>query len=304
MTGAGAPRRQQLRVAGAPAAGWVVGREDAGVTVVALHGLRGTHHGLLPIVDHLRGVRAGRVRVLVPDLPGFGQSPPLAAGTHDVDGYAAWTRALLAQVGSSAVLLGHSFGSIVAAAVAATLGATTTGTAAADPSPLAGLVLVNPIAAPALEGRRRVATGATTAYHRLAAALPQRPGTALLRSRAVTRVASAAMVTTRDPELRRWIHAEHDRHFNDFASRRSLLECYRAATSHDVSEHAAGVGAPTLLVAGTLDDVAPIQTQRRLVERFTDATLVEVAGTGHLAHYEAPAAVAAAVDSFLAGIAR
>lgn len=287
------PRREDVLVDGALAACWVVGSDDAGRRMLALHGLRGTHHGLLPIVGRLRGVADGSLQVVIPDLPGFGQSPPLASGAHDVQGYAAWARGLLAQSGPGAVLLGHSFGSVVAAAVAASPLST---------QPLAGLVLVNPIAAPPLDGRRRVAAGVTTAYHRLAGALPQRAGTALLRSRVATRVASAAMVTTPDRALRAWIHAEHARHFNRFASRRVLLECYGAAVSHDVTEHAGGVHAPTLLAAGVLDEVTPITSQRALVARFADATLVEVAGTGHLAHYEAPAAVAAAVDAFLAGL--
>ena len=78
-----------------------------------LHGLRGDHHGLAPIVAHLDGLR-----VLVPDLPGFGESSPLPADSHDVEGYRAWTRDLLAIIApdGDAVLAGHSFGSIVAAA--------------------------------------------------------------------------------------------------------------------------------------------------------------------------------------------
>lgn len=294
-------RRADLDVAGTPTACWTVGRGDAPVTLVALHGLRGTHHGLLPIVGRLRGVGDGTLRVVVPDLPGFGESPPLATGAHDVDGYAGWARELLATTGPGAVLLGHSFGSVVAAAVAATLPRDEPPATAVAPSPLAALVLVNPIPAPALDGRRRVASAVTTAYHRLAASLPERAGTSLLRSRVATRVASAAMVTTPDRALRAWIHAEHARHFNGFADRRVLLECYRAAVTHDVTEHAAAIGATTLLVAGALDDVAPIEAQRRLAARFTGATLVEIPGTGHLAHYEAPAVVAAAIDAFLDG---
>ena len=40
--------------------------------------------------------------------------------------------------------------------------------------------------------------------------------------------------------------------------------------------------------------------QRALVERFPDARLVVLPGTGHLAHYEAPGAVAAAITRFVA----
>ena len=279
------PRREEVVVDGVPAACWVHGSDDAAHRVVALHGLRGTHHGLALVAVHLPDVR-----LLVPDLPGFGESPPLTEGAHDVDGYARWAGRFVDAACPGAVVLGHSFGSIVAAALAAST---------PDPAALPGLVLLNPIASPALDGTRRVATAVTTGYHRFAAALPERAGTALLRSRVATRIASATMVTTHDPALRRWIHAEHDRHFNDFADRRVLLECYGAAVAHDVTEHAAAVRAPTLLVAGALDEVAPLPAQRRLVEMFDDASLVVLPGTGHLAHYEAPAAIAVAVAAFL-----
>jgi pimeloyl-ACP methyl ester carboxylesterase len=260
---------------------------DSDRPLVFLHGLRGDHHGLAPIVAHLDGVR-----VLVPDLPGFGESAPLPGDRHDVDGYLAWTRDLLAAAApdEDAVLAGHSFGSIVAAA------------AVAAGVPVRGLVLVNPIAATALGGPRRAATRSTVLYHRLAAALPERPGTALLRSRAITRLASLAMVQTRDRELRRWIHAEHDRRFNGFADRRVLLEAFGASIGRTVAESAARVAVPTLLVAGERDDIAPVAAQRELAGRFRDARLVVLPGTGHLAHYEQPAAVAAAIAQFTAAL--
>lgn len=49
------------------------GPEAAGYRLVFLHGPRGDHHRLEPIVAHLHGLR-----MLVPDLPGFGVSPTAA----------------------------------------------------------------------------------------------------------------------------------------------------------------------------------------------------------------------------------
>lgn len=276
-------------VGGARTASWHYGPPDGSPHLVVLHGLRGDHHGLEPIVAHLPGYR-----VTVPDLPGFGASEPLGAGRHDVAGYAAWARDLLAVLApdGDAVVAGHSFGSIVATC------------ALAGGLPARALVLVNAIATAPLHGSSPAATRLTVLYHQLAGALPERAGTALLRSRAATRVASVALARTRDPVLRRWIHAEHARYFTGFADRRVLLEAFRASVTEDVAACASAVAVPVLLVAGERDDLAPLSTQQELVTRFPDARLVVVEGTGHLAHYEAPAAVARAVDDFLAGPGR
>jgi pimeloyl-ACP methyl ester carboxylesterase len=274
-------RRDELTLRGGRTACWTYGPVDAPRTVVFLHGLRGDHHGLEPIVSHLDGVR-----VVVPDLPGFGASPPFRHDAHDIAGYAAWTGELVDAIGGRPVLAGHSFGSIVAASAART----------AD---VGRLVLVNPIATAALSGPRKALTRITVGYHRLAAALPERAGTALLRHPLVTRIASSAMTTTPDKALRRWIHAEHGRYFSGFADRRVLLEAFHASIGHDVAEYAPAITLPTLLVAAERDDIAPVAAQHTLLRKLSDARLVVVPATGHLAHYEAPAAVAEAIAEFL-----
>lgn len=261
------------------------GPADAERTLVLVHGFRGDHHGLEPVVAHLPGVR-----ILSPDLPGFGRSAPLQDRQHDIAGYVAWLDALLVELGvrGDAVILGHSFGSIVASA------------AVAEGTPTPRLILVNPIGAPALAGPRGVLTRLAVGFYWVGAALPGRPGFAVLRSRLVTRIMSVSMAKTRDRELRRWIHAEHDRYFSGFATRDMLLEAFRASVSHDVSQYASHVSVPTLLVAAVGDDITPIAVQRRLVTMFPQAQLVELPDVGHLIHYETPEAAAAAIAGFLA----
>lgn len=293
-------RDVELEIRGARTAVRVYGAATAPRRLVFLHGLRGDHHGLEPIVAHL--VRqCPDLQVWVPDLPGFGASAPLPDTPHDVAGYAAWTAELLSAVipegdavspEGDVVLAGHSFGSIVAAATVA----------AADAPRVRGLVLVNPIATAALDGPRRLLSAVTVGVHRLAATLPEAAGTSLLRHPMFTRVASVAMVTTRDRELRRWIHAEHDRYFSGFADRRTLLEAFHASVGTDVAGYAPAIGVPTLLVASENDDVAPLPAQRVLEGLFARARLAVVPEVGHLAHYEAPDAVARETAGFLAGL--
>lgn len=286
--------RSALTVRGGRTHLWHYGAGDASEHMVLLHGFRGDHHGLEPIVAHLLRLRP-RLRVTVPDLPGFGASPPLPGGRHDVAGYAAWARALLRKVAPTGdvVLGGHSFGSVVAAA--------TTASCEGAPVPLTRrLVLVNPIPRRPLSGRDTLSVGATAVLHGLAGILPEETGTSLLRHPALTRVASVAMVRTGDRALRRWIHEEHGRYFAGFATRASLLEAFHASITASVRDSAAAVDVPTLLIGGTRDDLARVADQRALAARFRDARLELVPDVGHLTHYETPAEVASQIAPFLA----
>lgn len=254
-------------------------------TILAVHGFRGTHHGLLRIVDKLPAAR-----IVMPDLPGFGASGVLPDGQHSVDGYGDWLEALADALGlgPETVLLGHSFGSIVAAHFVAS-----------HPGRFARLILVNPISAPALEGPQAILSRVAEFYYWGSAKLPEAPGTALLRSRAVVRLMSEAMAKTRDSRLREFVHAQHREHFSEFASRSSLLESFRSSISHHAAEVADRLPLPVLLIAGERDEVAELGDVRRFHRRIPDSRLTVIPGVGHLIHYETPEPAAAAIADFL-----
>ena len=283
-------RSEELTVLGAATRYWVYGDDAAPTTVVLVHGFRGDHHGLEPVVANLRGAR-----IVSPDLPGFGESDPLGEAAHDIDGYARWLRAFVAGLGIEGrlVILGHSFGSIVVAATLAD------GDAADALKPDA-VVLVNPIGQPALQGPRGVMTRLAIFYYWLGAALPEKLGFWLLRNGVIVRVMSVTMAKTKDRRLRRWIHDQHDRYFSAFSDRTVVLDAFTASVSHDVSEYARAIADRTLLIAAEKDDITPLAAERRLQTLFPDAQLVVIPDVGHLIHYETPAEAARAIEAFLA----
>ena len=288
-------QRHEAEVLGGRTAYWVYGPEDAEVTVLAVHGFRGEHHGLEPVVAHLNtaggaGSAAG-VRMIMPDLPGFGETAPLPGRVHDIDAYAAWLTEFAGTVAPGAVILGHSFGSIVASA------------AVANGLRTPRLILVNPIGAPALEGPKAVLTRLAILYYALGARLPEGIGTELLRNRVIVRVMSVAMAKTGDPDLRRFVHDQHDTYFSRFSDREVLSQAFRTSVSHDVREFAPHIAVPTLLVAAQRDDITPIEAERHLATLFPDAELIEIAHVGHLIHYETPAEAAGAISRFLRPLA-
>lgn len=275
--------RHEVAVLGGTTAYWVYGPADAETTIVAVHGFRGEHHGLEPVVAHLPSVR-----VISPDLPGFGETAPVPGRTHDLDLYAKWLREFAAAVAPGAVILGHSFGSIVvAAAVAAGL-------------QTSRVILVNPIGAPALEGPRGILTRLAVFYYWAGAKLPRRLGEALLRNGLIVRVMSVSMAKTKDSGIRRFVHDQHDTYFSRFADRDVLRDAFVASVSNDVRAFAPRIAQPTLLVAAVRDDITPIEAERKLRAMFPHAELVEIPDVGHLIHYETPAAAADAITRFLA----
>ncbi|HXD62764.1 MAG TPA: alpha/beta hydrolase [Lacisediminihabitans sp.] len=276
--------RHEVSVLGSTTRYWVYGDPHAATTVVVSHGYRGEHHGLEPVIAQLPGVRW-----ISPDLPGFGESTPLVDVPHSIEGYARWLIAFFEALGltGTAVALGHSFGSIISSQAIA-LGLQTP-----------RLILINPIAISGLEGPKPLATKLTVLYYRLAGRLPERVGSFLLKRWLIVHFMSVTLAKTKDKALRRWIHAEHHNYFNRFASRDVVVEAFEASISADVSDFAAAIDVPTLLVAAELDDITPVSAQYDLEKLFPHASLTVLDGVGHLIHYEVPARAAAAIREFL-----
>ncbi len=283
--------------AGATTRYWEYGSPSAPQTVIMIHGFRGDHHGLEPIVAEL----GGDIRVIIPDLPGFGRSDALP-GVSNIHAYSRWLTEFCSAVASAdpaaaepvalPVILGHSFGSIVVAA------------ALADGLPATHAILINPIAANALKGPNGFMTRLAVAYYKAAAALPERAGFALLKNAAIVRVMSATMAKTKDPQLRGWIHGQHDLYFSDFVSRSSVLEAFQTSVSNDVSQYVDALNERRpplniLLLVADRDDITALPEQKALAARLPGSHLEIVYGVGHLVHYEAPDFAATHIRTFL-----
>ncbi|WP_053004821.1 alpha/beta fold hydrolase [Kocuria sp. SM24M-10] len=262
--------------------------------LVMVHGFRGDHHGLQLLADRLRS----RYHVVVPDLPGFGRSERFPDRRHDVAGYVDFLRRFVEELTGGTVrdgggrrgivVLGHSFGSVVAAHFAA-----------AHPGMVERLVLVNPICEPALEGGQALLSRLTVGYYRLGRVLPRRLGRRLLSSWWMTDAMTSVMTTSRDPRVRGYVRHQHRAYFSAFADRDVLLEAYEASASHTVAEVAMQLGMPTLLVVGAEDPLGSVAAQRRMASWVPRHRLEVLEGVGHLIHYEAPARTAELVHEFL-----
>ena len=282
-----AAQRIDLIADGHKTAAWLHSSPTAARPILMVHGFRGDHHGM----DLIAGAIRGR-DVIAPDLPGFGLTAPLPAGLT-LDSYLDHLSSLIAEVTqryqAAPIVLGHSFGSILVSHMAAQ-----------QPESAPELILINPITTAALEGSARFLTALTRLYYRLGARLPETIGHQLLVNPLIVRLMSEVMATTKDRGLRRYIHDQHARHFSTFSDRASLATAFDVSVAHTVTEVAEQLSMPMLVIAGDKDAIAPIAATRDFVARTSNAKFVELAGVGHLVHYERADAAASAIMDFCA----
>ena len=197
-------------------------------------------------------------------------------------------------------VVGHSFGSIVTSAFAAT-----------HPNSLALLSLINPISEPALEGSQRVASRLASLYYRAGAALPEKIGYPLLRSQLITRASSEVMMRTKDKAMRRFINGQHAAYFGSFGSRRGVLSAYEASITHTAAEYAAAIRVPVQMLVAEDDDLGTPETARAMYATLTSRSLPAtstgarerldiIPEVGHLIHYETPRRAAELIADFAA----
>jgi pimeloyl-ACP methyl ester carboxylesterase len=270
-------REETAVVAGAAVRYWRTTRSDDGVLVL-LHGLGSDHSGLSEVAGRV----AGRT-IVMPDLPGFGGSAPLP-GVHSLAGYADFVEALRRHLGVGRVdLAGHSLGASIALVHAARY-----------PDSVRGLALFNPVTeASGVSGW----LGRT--YYDVGAWLPSPLDRAWLASRPAVWVADQFVLRTPDPARRRAI-LDQDYLAYRRADLRAVKESFRSFYGTDFVTGARLVTAPTLLVTGDRDVLAPPAAVRRLHARIREARMVVVDRAGHLFPAEEPVAAAALLNDFLA----
>jgi pimeloyl-ACP methyl ester carboxylesterase len=267
----------QVRLFGSTVHYWTCGRED-GRTILMVHGFRGNHIALMTIAEGL-----GDLRVVALDLPGFGASTAMTDIRHDVAGYCTLVKAFMGALRlERPVLLGESFGSVIASRIAAS-----------EPELIDELVLLNPIAVRARAVNRPV-SALEDAYYWLCGNLPGPLAGRLTESTTVNRIESLALLTARDRETRRHVYRHRLRNLGFPQDRRVIAEAFPDSMGQTAADGAERIPHRTLLVAGEKDALSPAKYQRLLRDRLARGTLVLIPDTGHFAPLETPDDVARA----------
>ncbi len=255
---------------------WRLDRGSA-TTVLCLHGLGGDHRGLAELADGLPGVN-----IVLPDLPGYGRSGPMT-DVHSLVNYADAVADLRHALGlDTCHLLGHSLGASIALVHAAR-----------HPG-LTSLCLLNPVSTAS-----NVTAALGRLYYRIAAVLPAPIARFWLASRLAVYVSDAFVIKTRDRAVRSRILREDYENYRR-ASVPAMVQSFLSYYDTPFDDLATRITAPTLLVTGGRDSIAPPAAVRALADRMPSATCTVVPGVGHLVPLEQPADIAALVRDFLA----
>lgn len=242
--------------------------------LVLVHGLRGTHHGLLSVAEGLKE----SFEVLTPDLPGSGENPELDDKT--LDGYAKWLHKYCTDLPEKPYIVGHSMGSIVVSHYVGKYPEDTQ----------KKMALLSPIFRnKSGEKSSKFLYGALKA---VLAPFPPKTKHKVMASRQVSYVISHFL--THDKSKQKEIDELHYKYSGRFASAKSLL----ADAKISMTETAiVPEGKQVLLCVGTHDKLVDAEIVKVVAEK-NQSRYKEIADVGHLLNYERPEEVASVLEEF------
>lgn len=246
--------------------------DGEGDPLLFIHGLGATSN----VWHAQRVVLSQQFRVIVYDRSGCGLSRQ-PEGALSIDAWATEVAALLDELGvTSAVIIGHSLGSMVAQRFASVY-----------PDRTRALVLAGGEAVLTPTGKAILATRADSIEaNGLASVVDPWLSNVLPPA---TRAGNAALAG-----LLRAMFLSYDP--------RSYAQQARALADADVSADHARISCPTLLLVGDQDPVTPLQWQQSIASAVPGSHMRVIPDTAHMTMLESPAAFTVALLEFLAGL--
>lgn len=238
--------------------------------IVAVHGFRGNHKALVEFSEAINDYQ-----VIMFDLPGYGQSSPMDV-PHTIENYALFIKEFAQALSLPPfVLWGHSFGGSICLYYVAH-----------HHHAVRRLVLVSPAI---------VTTGLLerigTQYYKVATHLPKKMQRSWLASRLFDRVSGELLIKNVSPERKKKLIDAGKENLKETRPQ-VLLESYLSYYELDFLNIAPAVTVPTLVIAGQLDTLVPLEALENLTKQLPDAQLEIITDHGHLSPLEIPETVA------------
>lgn len=247
--------------------------------VVILHGFPGSHGGLVDLANAF----GKKYRIIIPDLPGCGQSSPLKA-KHVLENYASWLDDFLRSLSieEKVTVIGHSFGSRVALFFAIKY-----------PEKVQGLVLITPVLkVDGLVARLGLFHGHITNV------LPARFKKLWLSNALYQRAAHYAVFESASPQKRQEIMLRDSYEYENLNPQRTMEifdEFYQSELPAPGKKFPFGV----LIIAGDKDKIAPLSPIKTFAGQLPESSLEIMENAGHLLPLEEPLATAKIITAWL-----
>lgn len=254
-----------------------IARPELTPTIIFLHGFRGDHRGLIDLANTLVGYR-----VIVPDLPGYGTSEPMAT-PHDFVHYSRWLTDFRKALGLHRyVLAGHSYGASLAIVHASRA-----------PAGIDRLVLLTPVITAA-----SITSKLGEAYYQISRRLPPRLRRSWLANALLNRLTAELLTATRDRRLRKQI-IRHEATNLRYVIPDIEIESFLGFYDTDFYTAAKKIHLPSFIIAAGQDRMTAPSFLRAYAAEFTAGIFQIIPSVGHFINAEKPRETAVAILEFL-----
>lgn len=256
---------------------WVYHPEKK-VTVFFWHGFRGSHRGLIDVAERLIDYR-----IIVPDLPGWGESGTLHKA-HTFSNSVAFLKKFIASFKlDEYVLAGHSFGASLALVYAATY-----------PKHISHLLLMAPVV-----NSESFASRLGELYYSVGAKIPP-PFRRRWIANPVFNIGKTELISVAVNPLKRQRLVRNEQKNLAYVRDWVEIEMFQSYYGVDFWRLMKTLYMPTTLISATRDRMVSMATSRRMAATIPHCHTITLKGDGHFAPIENPNAVAEAMRESLA----
>ena len=245
--------------------------------IIFLHGFPGSHNGIVEMADKVTGRR-----IIVPDLPGCGESEPFDI-KHVLKTYAKWLNDFLDSLSiNKVVVVGHSFGARVALMFSVYY-----------PEKIDKLILITPVS----KADNLVARLGSLNY-KLAGFLPYKIQKKWLFNPVYRKGEEVFVYNSSDPEVRQKLIKLNDEEIKmvDTVANAEIFEELRSGESIIKGDK---INVKTLIIGCGKDKIASLASIKDLRNRFVNSEIVTMKNSGHLVVAEEPKVVANIINKWL-----
>ena len=270
-------QKHTVTIQQSPVSYWTYG-DASKPTVLLIHGFRGNHFGFTSIAEHLDSHN-----VIIPDLPGYGESQSWQTAPHTIEAYADWLHEFCITINiEQPIVVGHSFGATIALVFAHTYG-----------KEISQLILMSPVVS---ESSIRAAIGSI--YYSSAKYVPSLFRRTYLINPISDVCANLMLFKTGSMRNRLRILSEGLHNTKKFHEN-VIFENFASLQRIDPFSYAPSLTMPVCIIAGTDDVFCKPSDIQRLCSNITNITCTYLDDEGHLLPLEQPKRAASALYAFI-----